>query len=48
MQNVLKMNIDFKIKNYFNVIAQQNDDLIIIANVFDNGVPANLNGFCYC
>ena len=44
MQNVLKMNIDFKIKNYFNVIAQQNDDLIIIANVFDNGVPANLNG----
>lgn len=44
MQNVLEMNIDLKIQNYFNVIAQQNDDLIIIANVHDNGVPANLTG----
>lgn len=43
MQNVINLVLDLKNKNYNYIVIQQNDDVVIEAELYDNGIPVNLS-----
>ena len=45
MQNVINLVLDLKNKNYNYIVIQQNDDVVIEAELYDNGIPVDLSNY---